>query len=186
MSHGSAPHGGQGSVRSAPAQSNRRSNNQRLAHFGRAEDQAIRPENLALSSCMKTANIEDLTVRIEQVIQEHIAASHAAAADAMERAFVVGMVGVKEQSGRARPRRKAQSGRRRTPDEMAAAGKRLYETICAKPGETMTVLAADIGMAPQKLQRPLAGLKCAGKVRSVGQRHLTRYFPLVEAAAAAA
>jgi hypothetical protein len=131
---------------------------------------------------MKTKSLEDLTTRIEQVIQEHIAASHAAASIALERAFESG---VRTRVAPAQQRRSSQNRRRRPPEEIAAAGQRLYEAICAKPGETMAVLASDTGMTPRELQLPLAGLKRSGQVRSVGKRHLTRYFPLVENAAAA-
>jgi hypothetical protein len=65
---------------------------------------------------------------------------------------------------------------------MAALGERLYQEVCAKPGETMSVLAADLGSSWQELSRPMSHLKRDGRVRSVGQRHLTRYFPLVSKA----
>ena len=71
------------------------------------------------------------------------------------------------------------SGRRRGPAEMAALGERLYEAVCAQPGETMSVLAPEIGKTPRELQRPMLALKRAGRVRSVGQRHQTRYYPAV-------
>jgi hypothetical protein len=71
------------------------------------------------------------------------------------------------------------SSKRRAPEEIAALGERLYQAVCAKPGETMTVLMADVGGSARELQRPMALLKRAGRVRSVGARHLTRYFPMV-------
>lgn len=42
----------------------------------------------------------------------------------------------------------------------------------------MVVLAADVGSSPRQLSRPMTQLKRLGRVRSVGQRHVTRYFPL--------
>ena len=68
---------------------------------------------------------------------------------------------------------------RRTPTEMAAMSERLYQAVCTKPGESKAVLAAAVGVPTRELDRPMSHLKNAGKVRSVGQRHLTRYFPLV-------
>ncbi len=61
---------------------------------------------------------------------------------------------------------------------MASLSKRLYEAVCASPGVAMTVLAAHIGATPRALNRPALILKRAGRVRSVGQRHATRYFPM--------
>ena len=40
-------------------------------------------------------------------------------------------------------------------------------------------LAAAVGVSARELDRPVDHLKNAGKIRTVGQRHLTRYFPLV-------
>jgi hypothetical protein len=126
-----------------------------------------------------TASIQDLSKRIEEVVQEHIATSHRVAAAALERAFAKAAA---KPSAATRTRRGvAESGgaRRRAPQEVSAIGERLYQAVCAKPGAAMTVLAADVGATPRDLNRPMMHLKRAGKIRSVGQRHLTRYFPLV-------
>ena len=132
---------------------------------------------------MTTTNIEHLRKRIEAVIQEHLAASRRAAGDAVARAF--GATG-----GRARrtpPAPGSEAGsRRRAPPEIAALGEQFYRAVCEKPGETMAVLAAQVGRLPRELNRPMVHLKRAGRVRSVGQRHLTRYFPMVERAAKSA
>ena len=69
---------------------------------------------------------------------------------------------------------------------MAALGERICDAVYAKPGETMTVLAAELGASARELHRPMALLKRAGRVRSAGARHLTRYFPMVDGAAASA
>lgn len=63
---------------------------------------------------------------------------------------------------------------------MAALGERLYEAVCAKPGETMSVLAPIVGATPRELQVPATHLKKAGRIRSVGQKQQTRYFPMVK------
>jgi hypothetical protein len=47
----------------------------------------------------------------------------------------------------------------------------------------MAVLAPVVGASPRELGRPMAVLKAAGRVRSVGQRHMTRYFPMLGAEA---
>jgi len=56
---------------------------------------------------------------------------------------------------------------------------RLYQAVCTKPGESKAVLAAAVGVSARELDRPMNHLKKAARVRSVGERHLTRYFPLV-------
>jgi hypothetical protein len=125
---------------------------------------------------MTTTSPEQLSRRIEQLIHEHIVASERAAADAIARAFARASA-----SGRVARVASGPAGRerkRRASGEIAALGQRLYQAVCDKPGETMAVLAADVGMLPSQLQLPMAQLREAGQVRTVGQRHLTRYFPL--------
>lgn len=70
---------------------------------------------------------------------------------------------------------------RREPDEVAALAERLCKLVCASPGEAMTTFAADMGTTVRELHRPMSKLKDAGRVRSVGERHRTRYFPAVTA-----
>lgn len=72
---------------------------------------------------------------------------------------------------------------RRDPAEIAAMSERLHQAVCAKPGESKAVLAAEVGVSARELDRPMSHLKNAGKVRTAGQRHLARYFPLVSEAA---
>ncbi len=110
-------------------------------------------------------------------------ASRRAAQDAMERAFGSTTVG----PTRARRQISAPTGaKRRTPAEMTALGEQLYDVVCAKPGETMVVLAAKVGASARELHRPMSVLKRDGRIRSVGARSFTRYFPMTNGAAASA
>jgi hypothetical protein len=76
----------------------------------------------------------------------------------------------------ARPR--AESGRRRGRAALAELSEQLYRAVSAKPGEGMAVLAVELSATVKELHRPMALLKRDGRVRSVGQRHLTRYYPM--------
>jgi hypothetical protein len=120
----------------------------------------------------ETTSHRDLDQRIEQLVREHIASIQRSARDALERAF-----------GSATPRRgrvpqgTGGAGKRRAPTEVSALGERLYRAVCARPGEGIGVLAREIGASARELHRPMALLKKSGRVRSVGQRSLTRYFP---------
>ena len=60
----------------------------------------------------------------------------------------------------------------------------LYAVLCRNPGETMTTLAPQVGAPPRALHRAVARLKRVGRVRTVGQRQHTRYFPMTNVAAA--
>jgi len=121
---------------------------------------------------MATRTIEHLTSQIEELVREHLAGQRSAATAAVERAFASAAT---PSSTRA-PRRT--SGRRRPPTEVAGLAEQLYAAVRANPGELMSVLAAQIGQTPRALNRPMLQLKRAGRVRSAGQRHLTRYFPM--------
>lgn len=122
--------------------------------------------------------MQSLSEQIAALVQEHIEASRRAAADAVERAFSSASLRAGSKPARTRTKDRT-SGRRRAPAEMAALGERLYEAVCAQPGETMSVLAPELGKTPRELQRPMMALRRAGRVRSVGQRHQTRYYPAV-------
>ncbi len=114
--------------------------------------------------------------QIEQLVQEHIAASRKVAAEALERAFASSAV----PHPRAQRSRSSAGPKRRTPEAMETVGERLYAAVCANPGETMRVLAAVVGASPRELQAPAGRLKRAGMLRSVGQRQGTRYFPIAK------
>jgi hypothetical protein len=125
-----------------------------------------------------TTSHRDLDQRIEQLVREHIAAVQRSAREALERGFAgTAVVTRKPAKAAAGITTAAQSGKRRAPAEMSAVAERLYRAVCAHPGESMAALAKELGAAPSELQRPMTLLRQAGRVRSVGQRHLTRYFP---------
>ena len=124
---------------------------------------------------------QTLSDRIEQLVSEHIESSRRAAAAALERAF-----GAPSSSPRSTPARSAARtvGTRRASSEVTALAQRLYEAVCAQPGETMSVLGPELGKTPRELHLPMTQLKRAGRVRSVGERHQARYFPAVVRATA--
>lgn len=121
---------------------------------------------------MTTKSLEALQGQIERLLGEHLDEQRRAAMAAVERAFACAAMPKKA------PAVRSTSGRRRARSEMSALTDQLYAAVRAKPGETITVIAAELGETAKTLQRPMAHLKRAGRVRSAGQRHLTRYFPM--------
>lgn len=128
-----------------------------------------------------TNGYEDLGKRIERLVAEHMAGSRRAAQDALERAFA-SSVGVP--AAPSRRSRSTEVGKRRPSVDVAALGERFYRAVCSKPGETMTVLAPEVGASARELHRPVMLLRRAGRVRAVGHRSSTRYFPLTNGVAA--
>lgn len=126
---------------------------------------------------MNTSKIGNLEIQIEELVRGHIAELRAGAAAAVERAFARAAAHGRR-AGRAAASAPRASGQRRPPQEMAALAERLYAVVCAHPGAAMTVLAAELSTRPRELNRPALLLKRAGRVRTVGQRQGTRYFPM--------
>jgi len=128
---------------------------------------------------MKSSNgSQGLGERIEQMVREHIAAAQREAQVAVERAF-----GGAVRQSMVAPRRGRTAGqKRRASAELAELGERFYEAVCDKPGETMAVLGAEVGASARELHRSVAVLKRAGRVRAVGERSHTRYFPMANGA----
>lgn len=126
---------------------------------------------------------QELATQIEQLISDFIVAQRQIASAAVERAF----------AGAAPPPRRARRSAtaprkiapKREPEALAALADRLYLAVAAQPGETMIVLARTLGVDAMELRVSIAHLKRAGRVRAVGQRQHTRYFPMAKAAAKA-
>ncbi len=128
-----------------------------------------------------TPKIEDLEIQIEKLVRDHIAACHRAAAGAVERAFS------STPKHSAAPPRKAtvtrSSGKRhRSAEEMEELRQRLFAAVRANPGARMPDMAMELGVSARDLYLPIVRLKSEGRVRSVGLRNATRYFPMAETA----
>ena len=130
-----------------------------------------------------TDTTSELGRRIEQVIAEHVAAAQKEAQQAVARAFGEGITGTRPRVA-ARPAEPGPSGKRRASADLIALGEQFYGVLCSRPGETMAALAAEVGASAKELHRAVARLKQAGRVRAVGQRSHTRYFPLSSSNAA--
>jgi hypothetical protein len=119
---------------------------------------------------------QNLSRQIEQVIRDHIAASYKAAAAAVEQSFALASATRIAAPRALRP--PDRTAKHRAPEEIAALSERFREVVLARPGETMSVLAAEVGASAVELISPVMYLKRAGQIRCVGARNLTRYFPL--------
>jgi hypothetical protein len=115
---------------------------------------------------------------VRELVEAHIEETRAAVVAAVTRAM--GSSVESKSSTTSSPKRAPRkAGRRRPPQEVTALAESLYEQVCAKPGEPMVTFATELGATARELHRPMLTLKRAGRVRSVGERHRTRYFPAV-------
>jgi hypothetical protein len=127
-----------------------------------------------------TENFEE---RIEQLVGEHIAAIRAKAEAAVARGFAKW---AGRTSNPAAPQTRMPvpgTSRRRTTKEVEDLAQRLCAAVHASPGETMLVLAPKVGATPGELSVAVTRLRQQGRVRAVGQRQHTRYFPIVPTSA---
>lgn len=123
----------------------------------------------------------DLAKQIEDLVRQHVDGLRATAAAAVARAFAVAtpspLSARTNTPVRAlRPRKMAAA--RRAPEELVALGERFYAVLCQRPGETMTTLAPQVGVAPRVLQVAVARLRREGLVRVIGKKQQMRYYPM--------
>jgi hypothetical protein len=135
---------------------------------------------------MKTPNSTlKLADAIETLVASYVDSVRECAQQAVERAIASPSASTRRSSPAARrastPPRSTTA--RRTPTELEGMCDALCEHVRAQPGTSMVELAEQMGADVRGLQRPMAKLRAAGRVRSVGQRHLTRYYPAVVQAA---
>ena len=123
---------------------------------------------------------EQLVDAIESLVASYMDEVRLAAQRAVERSLTRGAAARTSSKGsdarRATPRSAA---KRRSQTELDELCEQLCKQVRARPGESMVTLAEEMRLSTSALQRPMAKLRADGRVRSVGERHLTRYFPAV-------
>jgi len=133
-------------------------------------------------------NEEQLEQRIALALSAYFDAGEQIAQKALDRALT-------RKSGSAMTARsKSQSpasrvdGRRkrkRSREELDRLCEALCVAVSAHPGESMRFLAEKLGERPSQLTAIVSRLKRANRIRTVGARQFTRYFPSTETARAA-
>jgi hypothetical protein len=124
----------------------------------------------------------ELAGAIESLIASYIDDVRAAA----EQAVTHGLAQQGQEVGRRSPkspvRRSVETkspSSRRTASALDEACQALCDLVRAQPGSSMVEFSEHLGSSVRELQRPMAKLRSDGRVRSIGERHLMRYFPAV-------
>jgi hypothetical protein len=127
------------------------------------------------------AGNEELMRRMEELVREHLRESRRAIEKAVGRVFgEVLEYPVQPPEPKKKKRKKAKKMlTRRTESEIVALEERFYNALCDAPGESMAVLAGQIGVSRADLQVPVLRLKRAKRIRSSGKRAQTRYYPML-------
>ena len=125
---------------------------------------------------------EILEERIEELVREHIAAIRTRAEAAIARGFrELAEQGAKPAEPVAKRSGRRPASRRRTTEEVTDLAERLYKAVLASPGETMERLAPKVGAKARELTIVVGRLRSEGRLRTVGQRQQTQYFPTTAA-----
>lgn len=124
---------------------------------------------------------EQLAAAIETLVASYMDEVRLVAQQAVERSLGRSTVPQRRPSKRRGPRQAPlkSTGTRRTAGQLDEICEDLCKLVRARPGESLVTLADDMGVAAASLKRPMAKLRADGRVRTVGERHLTRYFPTV-------
>lgn len=125
---------------------------------------------------------QELADHLETIVSQYIAEAHRSAQQALERAFASASTTSRKTArpSTARPTTRRPS-KRRPAKELGELAEQLVELVRAQPGESMTTFAAELELPVRDLHRPMMQLKRDGRVRSIGERQHTRYFPTAAA-----
>jgi hypothetical protein len=135
---------------------------------------------------MRARTPEQLASAIESLVASYLDEVRDLAQEALQRSLSRKAVG--RRPGKDKGQRSAAPGsetKRRTAAAIDATSEQLCALVRARPGESILTLAEEMGVPASALQRPMAKLRVESRVRTVGQRHLMRYFPTVTKAASA-
>jgi len=126
-----------------------------------------------------------LAIEIDTAIQLIVTATRNATLVAVEEAFRdVGQltpstatnVGRVTPSGGPNVQRRRPHPRRST-SEISELAERLFASLSEHPGKTMVELSQAMDAQPSDLRLPMVQLKRDGRVKSIGRRQYTRYYP---------
>lgn len=131
-------------------------------------------------------NEEQLEEQIAKALSSYFEAGQQIARRALERALS-GKPKVASSRSMARaPRSERPRQRKRSRAVIDQLCESFWMAVSAHPGESMQFLAERVGECPSQLGIVVSRLKRADRIRTVGSRQFTRYFPATETAREAA
>ena len=135
---------------------------------------------------MKARSPEQLASAIESLVASYFDEVRQVAQEALQRSLArpAGIRPPAKATGQ-RSQAPRPDAKRRNAAEIDAMSEQLCALVRARPGESIVALAEEMGVPASMLQRPMAKLRVESRIRTVGERHLMRYFPAVTRAAVA-
>jgi len=113
---------------------------------------------------------KDIHLQLEALLCAHLDSQREALVAAVERIYAHAVASPPRRRAQVALPRAPAPGRARRPEaDIKALAERVRTVVEAEPGIGMTRIAAEIGVASRELVRPMAQLKIARRVRSVGR-----------------
>lgn len=88
------------------------------------------------------------------------------------------------QANQSTSKNRKQASPSRSREEIAALSAKFLAVVQENPGQQMSTLAPKLGLKPNQLRVPATRLKATKKIKTIGERSSTRYFPVLEENAA--
>ena len=131
-------------------------------------------------------NEEQLEQQIAEALSSYFEAGQKIARTALERALLGKPKVASSRSMAKPPRGERPRQRKRSRAVIDQLCESFLTAVLAHPGESMKFLAERVGECPSQLSIVVSRLKRADRIRTVGSRQFTRYFPATETARQAA
>lgn len=119
----------------------------------------------------------ELVGAIEDLVDAFMADVRMSAREAIEHAF--SRASAKGQKRIAKVSTKSSAAARRTDAQVSQMCDDIFEVLRANPGVPMAVLVEKMNVPGRLLNYPMARLKFSGRIRKVGRRQSTRYYPVI-------
>ena len=128
-----------------------------------------------------TPSPQSLAHAIECLVAAYVDEGLRAAQLTIARSLATGALqpAVRKSSSTPKIKKRQSPSARRSAAELAQLEEKLYELVCGSPGASMREFSEVLKVSVRDLNRPMAKLKSAGRIRSAGERTRTRYFPAV-------
>ena len=128
-----------------------------------------------------TTIIHEFESEVTKATSVIVAASHKAALALLDEAFFQQRRKYQAPKGETERRpvgTHSQTHERRSPEDIDALVNHVMKELWTTPGQTITMLAARIGVVAKELRNPIRRLKSQGKLKTAGVNQFTKYFPV--------
>ena len=127
-------------------------------------------------------NEKELAKAIDSLVTSYMRVVRENAAEAVIRGISPSRMNTKKAKARRRNERRPakETGAQRSAAEIVEVSESLHEFIRKHPGQTMLQIAEAMDTTTDALRHPMRRLKDSNRVRSLGKRAQTCYFPAVE------